>query len=125
MVAVPKQLLVTGPAKDDIRAIIRWSLKEFGAAAALRYSDLIEQAVRNLRDDPMRPGAKERAELGNGVRTYHLKFSRNHVAGDRVKEPRHLLAYRIRKDDVIEVVRLLHDSRELVRHLPEEYRLDK
>lgn len=125
MVAVPKQLLVTDSAKNDIRAILRWSLKEFGAAAALRYSDLIEQAIRDLRDDPSRPGSKERTELGTGVRTYHLLFSRDHVAGDRVKEPRHLLAYGLRKDGVIEVARVLHDSRELARHLPEEYRLNK
>lgn len=123
MVVVPKQLLVTESAKDDIRAILRWSLKEFGAAATLRYSDLIEQAIRDLRDDPMRPGSKEREELGTGVRTYHLQFSRDHVAGGRVKEPRHLLAYCLRKDGVIEVIRVLHDSRELGRHLPEEYRL--
>ena len=120
---VSNQILVTNAAKDDIRTILRWSLKEFGAAAALRYSNLIEQAIRDLRDDPMQSGSKARPELGKDVRTYHLYFSRDHVSGHRVKEPRHLLAYRVRNDGVIELARILHDSRELTRHLPGERRL--
>jgi len=115
---VVRQLLVTDPAKNDIREIVRWSLKEFGAAAALRYSDLIEQVFRDLRDDAKLPGSKERIELLPGVRTYHLRCSRDHVGGKRVMEPRHLVAYRIREDGVIEVARVLHDSRDLVLHLP-------
>jgi plasmid stabilization system protein ParE len=39
-----------------------------------------------------------------------------------VKEPRHFLLYRRREDGVIEVARILHDGRDLQRHLPEEYR---
>ena len=39
----------------------------------------------------------------------------------RVKEPRHFLLYR-RRGKVIEVMRILHDARDLERHLPEEYR---
>jgi plasmid stabilization system protein ParE len=57
-----------------------------------------------------------------GARTYHLEFSRSRVSGSTVKEPRHFLLYRRREDGVIEVARILHDGRDLQRHLPEEYR---
>ena len=57
-----------------------------------------------------------------GARTYHLQFSRSRVSGLGVKEPRHFLLYCRRSDGVIEVARILHDGRDLARHLPEGYR---
>jgi toxin ParE1/3/4 len=44
------------------------------------------------------------------------------VKGQGVKAPRHFLLYRLRGERVIEVGRVCHDARELVRHVPEEYR---
>ena len=99
------------------------SFQEFGEAASLRYRALIRQALFDIRADPERPGSKERSEIMiQGARTYHLEFSRRRVSGSTVKEPRHFLLYRRREDGVIEVVRILHDGRDLQRHLPEEYR---
>jgi plasmid stabilization system protein ParE len=45
---------------------------------------------------------------------------RNHVAGDTVKAPRHFVLYRF-AGKAVEFARLLHDSRDLAQHLPEEY----
>ena len=116
------QVHVTGPAKRDISTIVRWSLREFGEAAALRYEALILQALRDIGEDPERPGSKERPEIMiEGARGYHLSFSRTRMDRPRVKEPRHFLLYR-RRGKVIEVMRILHDARDLERHLPEEYR---
>ena len=110
-------------ARQDIREVLKWTEQNFGEAAAARYKTLIKQAVRDIAADPERPGSKERPEImTKGARTYHLEFSRSRVSGSRVKEPRHLLLYRRRDDGVIEVARILHDSRDLRRHLPEEYR---
>jgi plasmid stabilization system protein ParE len=44
------------------------------------------------------------------------------VKGQRVKAPRHFLLYRRREERVIEVGRVCHDARDLVRHVPAEYR---
>jgi toxin ParE1/3/4 len=92
----------------------------------LRYAALMAQALRDIGGDPERPGSKERPEIMiEGARTYHLAFSRNRVSGPGVKEPRHFLIYR-RRGDVIEVARILHDSRDLARHVPEGYqRMDQ
>ena len=44
------------------------------------------------------------------------------MKGQGVKAPRHFLLYRRREERVIEVARVCHDARDLVRHVPEEYR---
>lgn len=117
------RLSLAPAARQDVREILRWSAQEFGETAAARYKALIKQAIRDIEADPDRPGSKERPEMMiQGARTYHLGFSRSRVSGARVKEPRHFLLYRRRDDDVIEVARVIHDGRDLQRHLPEDYR---
>jgi toxin ParE1/3/4 len=56
------------------------------------------------------------------VRSYHLWFSRERArdAGGFVRRPRHFLVYRVRGEMTIEVIRVLHDARELERHAPGE-----
>jgi toxin ParE1/3/4 len=116
------EVQVTGPARRDSAAILKRSRKEFGTAAALRYEALLVQALVDIGNDPARPGSKARPEMMiEGARTYHLSSSRNRTAGPGVKEPRHFLLYRRRDDGVVEVARILHDSRDLQRHLPEDY----
>jgi toxin ParE1/3/4 len=117
------QLRVTGPARQDIARILKQSLQDFGEAAAERYATLLSQALADIAADPDRPGSRARPEIMiSGARTYHLEFSRTRVSGDRVKEPRHFILYRQREIDVVEVGRILHDARELSRHLPRDYR---
>ena len=60
--------------------------------------------------------------MSKGARTYHLELSRTRMTGQGVKEPRHFLLYRRRPDGVIEIARVLHEARDLARHLPEAYR---
>jgi len=118
------RLRVGGAARRDIAAILKWSLEKFGEAASLRYEVLILQALVDIEADPERPGSKERPELMvGGARTYHLSFSRKRISGPGVEEPRHLLVYRRRDGGMVEVARVLHDARDLQRHLPEDYRL--
>ena len=110
-------------ASQDVRDALRWSLRKFGAAAAARYGVLLKQAVRNVGGDPEQPGSMQRPEIMvEGARAYHISLSRARVSGIRVKDPRHFLLYRRREDGVIEVARVLHDGRDLARHLPEGYR---
>ena len=117
------QFEVTGPARRDIAAILKRSIREFGEAASVSYRALIRLALVDIEADPERPGSKERPEIMiKGARTYHLQFSRSRVSGPGVKEPRHFLLYRRRADGVIEVARVLDEARDLARHLPEDYR---
>jgi toxin ParE1/3/4 len=100
---------------------MEWTGEQFGERAALRYDALIKQALKDIGADPKRPGSRACPDIMiEGARTYHLQFSRNRVGGPRVKEPRHFLLYRNRADRVVEVFRILHESRDLERHLPVE-----
>jgi toxin ParE1/3/4 len=106
-------------AQEDITEILVWSHEHFGASALERYEELIIQALRDLESDPRRPGTRERSDLLPGLRSYHLASSRDRVAGHRVKEPRHFILYRQPSDGILDIVRILHDSRDLGRHVPE------
>lgn len=120
---VPKyQVRLTRTAKRDLSSVMERSSQEFGERAALRYDALIKQALKDIGEDPERPGSKERPEIMvEGARVYHLSFSRSRVGRPGVKEPRHFLLYR-RCGDVIEVARILHDAGDLEGQVPEEYR---
>lgn len=117
----PYEVRVSAPALEDISDIWGWTVEHFGTAAALRYEGLIEQAIADLADDPERPAAKHRPELLPGLWSYHLAASRTRVEGDRVRQaPRHFVLFRYLQPGVIEIVRVLHDSRDLSRHVPAE-----
>ena len=108
--------------RQDIQSTVVWSENQFGPAAADRYGELIRKALRDLLESPVRLGAKARPALGANAYVYHLMYSRDRVSGERVKAPRHFILYRY-ADDRIEFARLLHDSRDLARHLPTDYRI--
>lgn len=116
-----QQILLSPAARQDIHDVLIWSLDKFGANAAARYRALLIQALRDLEVDPVRPGSRTRPELHESARTYHLALSRSSVKGQHVKTPRHFILYRIGSTS-LEVARILHDSRDLARHLPEDYR---
>ena len=67
------------------------------------------QAIGELRAGPDIVGAKARDEVMRGLRTLHV--ARHGRRG------RHFLMFRTQKQ-TIEIVRILHDSMELSRHLP-------
>ena len=114
------QFHITGPARRDLTAILKRSLQEFGAVAALLHGALIRRALLDLEAVQETVGLYARPEIMvEGARTYHLAMSRNRVTGVKVKEPRHFLLYRRRQDGVAEVARILHDSQDLDRHRPE------
>ena len=115
-----RTLRLSGHAEEDIVAILALSLDKFGASACRRYEALFVTAFDSLCKDPDLFGSIARPEFGDSVRTYHLRFSRDEARTDEgiVQRPRHVLAYRIRSEHELEVVRILHDSMELLRHLP-------
>jgi toxin ParE1/3/4 len=118
------RLFVSPPAERDIESILAWTHEAFGAAGRLRYEALLVRAILDVADDPERAGSRSRPEIAAAARTYHLYHSRNRVpaATGRVRRPRHLLLYRTNDDGRIEIGRVLHDSMDLARHLPEAYR---
>lgn len=108
-------------AQSDVLDILGWTQEQFGETARLRYPALIVPALRDVASQPDRPGGLERPELGAGVRSWHLRLSRQPAkpALGIVRRPRHFLVYRLEHGLVVNG-RILHDAMELARHLEGE-----
>ena len=116
------QYRISNAARADIVDILRLSQAQFGDQARQRYQALILAALQALASTPYRIGSHDLDELAPSLRSYHLIYSRQqakHPHGT-VKNPRHIVFYRVANDDVIEVVRLLHDAMEVQLHLPND-----
>lgn len=104
---------------SDIADLLDTSEEKFGLTAQARYAVLIDQAIRDVADDPFRPLSKERPDLGEGIRMWHLRNSRDRVLGDKVKQPRHFLMYRV-VDDEVQIGRVTFERRNLPRQVSDE-----
>jgi toxin ParE1/3/4 len=118
------QFRLSALARWDIAALLERSREQFGEKSRLRYEALLKQAILDVAADPERIGSQLRPEFAPAIRFYHLRYSRDRVKRSlgRVRSPRHLLVYQVVEGGIIEVVRVLHDSMDLERHLPEDYR---
>jgi toxin ParE1/3/4 len=114
-------------AERDIESILSWTHEQFGSEGRLRYEALVVRAILDVAEQPECAGSHTRPEIAAAARTYHLRYSRDHVdpAVGRVRRPRHFLLYRTRDDGRIEIGRVLHERMDLARHLPEDYEPDR
>lgn len=97
-------------AERDYVEILQWTTKVFGEVQAKTYADTISLAIQALRDGPEVPGAKARDEIEPGIRTLHV--------ARQGRKGRHLVFFRAGAGQIIDVLRLLHDSMDLARHVP-------
>jgi toxin ParE1/3/4 len=112
--AHPWTVRLTKTAESDYQSIIVWTLRKLGDLQARIYADTLSAALVALTAGPTTVGAKERSEIGKGVFTLHV--ARGGHKG------RHFVLFRVGPDKHqrhIEVLRLLHDSMDLTRHIPE------
>jgi toxin ParE1/3/4 len=96
-------------AELDFANILKWTLENFGTRQSRLYRDTIVQAISELGNGPDAAGSKPRDDILSGLRTLHI--ARHGRRG------RHFLLYRTAPGRIIEVVRILHDSMDLPRHL--------
>ncbi|MBV9063589.1 MAG: type II toxin-antitoxin system RelE/ParE family toxin, partial [Alphaproteobacteria bacterium] len=89
--------------------ILRWTAERFGTSQAELYEQTLTAAIDALSSGPDPAGARRRKELPTGLLTLHVARKGRHG--------RHLLLLRIAGPKAIEVVRILHDSMDLVRHI--------
>ena len=114
----PRRVVLSPEADLDIRELLAWSKEKFGGNAAARYRSLLQRALGDIGDDPSRPGSESRPELGRNIRVFHLRSSRDRAKaldGTTVRQPRHFVIYRMREERIIDILRILHDSRDLER----------
>lgn len=117
-------VIIAPKARSDIASILAWTEQNFGPQTLRRYAKLIATAIEQIAEDPERAGASQRPEIAATCRTYHLYFSRTSAGrvGDRIRQPRHLLLYRVTESNTLEIGRVLHDSMDFQAQLPEDYR---
>lgn len=107
---------LTAAAEKDFQGIVAWTVEQFGEAQALVYAETIALALEALAEGPSLIDARRRDEIQRGLFSLHV--------ARQGRKGRHFIMFRIapRGGDVIEVLRLLHDSMDLPRHfqIPDE-----
>jgi toxin ParE1/3/4 len=106
------QVRLAGQAEQDLLDITLWTAENFGSRQAGHYAETIALAIEALHDGPEILGAKVRDEIGIGIRTLHV--------ARQGRKGRHFVAFSVSEGHIINVLRLLHDSMDLAKHLPEE-----
>ena len=99
-------------AEDDYRDILRWTEKQFGSRQTLLYAATLSEAIDALRDGARTPGAWSRDEISPGLFVLHVARNR--------RKGRHLILFRIDErggEPIVRVIRILHDSMDIVRYL--------
>jgi toxin ParE1/3/4 len=96
-------------ADRDFASIVEWTTRKFGRRQASIYQENIFAALERLRHGPNMPGAKMRNDIGPGL--YMLHVAR------RGRPASHVLLYRPRTEQRIEILRILHTSMDISRHL--------
>jgi len=101
-------------AERELGEILAHTELQFGEAARLRYQALVAAALADISADPDCRGVRPRPEIGEGMRTYHLRHSRERARSPRgiVRVPRHFILYKV-EPDLIVVGRILHDAMDL------------
>lgn len=97
-------------AEFDLFEISKRTAENFGALQAKYYGETVSLAIEALNDGPEILGSKARDEIGQGIRTSHV--------ARHGRKGRHFVVFRVSEEGVLDVLRLLHDSIDLARHLP-------
>lgn len=108
----PWTVRLSATAEADFEHIIHWTSKPFGDAQAIAYAETLSPGIAALSEGPKVSGVKARDEILKGLNSLHV--------ARQGRKGRHFIMFRVspdNSDNVIDVLRLLHDSMDLVRHL--------
>ena len=96
-------------AEKDFFEIVQWSATNFGQQQAAIYAETLSLAIGALAEGPEVLGVRRREEIGNGILSLHV--------AREGRKGRHFVIFRDGGANTIDVLRLLHDSMDLVRHV--------
>jgi toxin ParE1/3/4 len=105
------------PAKADIAAILRISEERHRKEARVRYRALLTAAMRRIAADPEGHSTIGRPELLPGIRSFHIRHSRDESREAPVASPVHVIFYRALQPGLVEIVCVLHERMESIRHI--------
>ena len=113
------------PAKADLAATLRRSEELHGREARIRYRACLTAAMRRVAADPNGRSTVDRAELVPGIRSFHIRHSRDESREAPVANPVHVIFYRVMQPGVVEIVRVLRDRMEPRLHISPGAESDK
>jgi toxin ParE1/3/4 len=104
----PWTVRLSDTAEADYDEILLWTARRFGATQATSYGRLIATALAHMVCGPKVAGARRRDEIGAGVLSLHIG-----------RRARHIVLFRVGSEAVrtIDVLRILHDAMDVVRHV--------
>lgn len=103
------KIVLSRLAENDFANIAAWTAENHGQKQAEIYVDALLDTIDELSSgEPIQ--SKARDEIAIGLRTFHMR--------KRGRRGRHLLVYKA-ADDILTIVRILHHSMEVSRHLPD------
>jgi toxin ParE1/3/4 len=108
---------LSAPAQADIAAILKASEAQHGANARLRYRALLTAAMRRTAADPQGLSSVARDTLLTGLRSFHIRHSRDASRESPVAHPVHVIFYRVVESGLVEIVRVLHERMAPERHV--------
>jgi toxin ParE1/3/4 len=73
--------------------------------------------MRQVAAGPSDPATRSHADLSPGIRSFHIRHTRDIDAKAKVRRPVHVLYYRLVEPDLLEIVRVLHERMEPARHI--------
>ena len=91
-------------------AILQWAAEQFGRRQASVYRQTLIVALGALSADPFVPDSHARDEIQPGLRSLHV--ARNQHRG-------RLIRYRLAGQRTIDILRILHESMDVGRHVPD------
>jgi toxin ParE1/3/4 len=92
---------LTQKARDDMLSIGRYTRKQWGKVQQARYLSQLDAAFHDLADNP------EIGRVCDDIRVGYYKFGVG----------KHLIYYRNKEKDQIEIVRILHGRMDIEQHL--------
>jgi toxin ParE1/3/4 len=107
------------PAQIDLANILVTSAERWSVEGRQRYAALLVAAMRQVASEPEGALSRKRPELGSRLRSFHIRYARSTPVAAKVRRPVHVLYYRLARDGVIEIVRVLHERMDPSRHLDE------
>src|SRR5579885_1104048 len=107
---------LTRSARRDIDSILRTSEERHGREARIRYAALLLAAMRRVAEDPQGRSTSDRSEVRPGIRSFHIRHSRDESREAPVANSVHVIFYRALRPGLVEIVRVLHDRMEPQRH---------
>lgn len=93
-------------AEGDIRNILTYTLETWGVKQFHAYRAQIEESLNVIAANPDSGKVRKREELFSGCRSYNFG--------------RHVIFFRI-KDEILEIVRILHQRMDFGSQIPDEY----